>query len=239
MKPSGSLSDIAGSVKGYLKKKQQRQSLASELSQVRQPCTLRPRAEPTQRWLRLTPRACARRPPAVRAVGAARVRRARVGIQQLRLPVRCVRRAFVCAVERPWAWRRVAHAAAACADLERRVHAAAPGASRRHVGCAWRDRGAVHAARGCERALVAGGARGWGHDGVFRARAGSASKRVRSLLRALRHHRHARHRRAGAPAAAAPDVRDAGALRTEAGRAAAAASGRATCAARCAPRQAR
>jgi hypothetical protein len=35
MKASGSLSDIAGSVKGYLKKKQQRQSLVAELSQAR------------------------------------------------------------------------------------------------------------------------------------------------------------------------------------------------------------
>ena len=35
MKPSGSLSDIAGSVKGYLRKKQQRRSLAAELFEVR------------------------------------------------------------------------------------------------------------------------------------------------------------------------------------------------------------
>jgi hypothetical protein len=58
MKASGSLSDIAGSVKGYLEKKQQRQSLASELWQARALCQ-RPAARAhgaAPRLLRAPPR---------------------------------------------------------------------------------------------------------------------------------------------------------------------------------------
>ena len=80
MKASGSMNDIAGSVKVYLKKKQQQRSLAEEVVEVRLSCA----------QLAVLPSHPCVLVPTVCFVAAARLRRPLAGLLHHELPVRCV-----------------------------------------------------------------------------------------------------------------------------------------------------